>query len=187
MYLPVGLQCPGNPDITIKHHDMRIKGMSGEEYNVTGQGQGNYNTVGASAGIASFLGLNAGNILGGGCGRNGGYNGPVEVITTEDRPVSRYEAGMMDKLAAKDSEIALLKSNTYTDQKLADVYDRLLTIINRNKEDQNAINLNQAVYNGTNTATLSCMKQQIAELAALSELVIPQRKVCDTGCCGCNN
>ena len=26
---------------------MRIKGMSGEEYNVTGQGQGNYNTVGA--------------------------------------------------------------------------------------------------------------------------------------------
>ena len=44
---------------------MRIKGMSGEEYNVTGQGQGNYNTVRASAGIASFLGLNAGNILGG--------------------------------------------------------------------------------------------------------------------------
>lgn len=35
---------------------MRIKGMSGEEYNVTGQGQGNYNTVGASAGIASFWG-----------------------------------------------------------------------------------------------------------------------------------
>lgn len=166
---------------------MRIKGMSGEEYNVTGQGQGNYNAVGASAGIASFLGLNAGNILGG-CGnaRNGGYVGPVEVITSEGKPVSRYEAGMMDKLAAKDSEIALLKSNTYTDQKLADVYDRLLTIINRDKEAQGEINLNQAVYNGTNTATLGCMKQQIAELAALSELVVPQRKVCDTGCCGCN-
>lgn len=36
---------------------MTIKGMNGENYNVTGQGQGNYNTVGASAGIASFLGL----------------------------------------------------------------------------------------------------------------------------------
>lgn len=104
---------------------MRIKGMNGEEYSVTGQGQGNYNTVGASAGIASFLGLNAGNLLGG-CGnvRNAGYGGPVEVITSEDRPISRYEAGMMDKISAKDSEIALLKSNTYTDQKLADVYDR---------------------------------------------------------------
>lgn len=165
---------------------MKIKGMSGEEYSVTGQGQGNYNTVGASAGIASFLGFNAGNLFGGcGNGRNAGYAGPVEVITSEDRPISRYEAGMMDKISAKDSEIALLKSNTYTDQKLADVYDRLLSRINADKEAQGAINLNQAVYNGTNTATLACMKQQIAELAALSELVVPQRKVCDTGCC-CN-
>lgn len=165
---------------------MRIKGMNGEEYSVTGQGQGNYNTVGASAGIASFLGLNAGNILGGGCARNGGYAGPVEVITSEDKPISRYEAAMMDKLAAKDSEIALLKSNTYTDQKLADVYERLSAMINRNKEAQNEINMNQAVYNGTNTAALKCMQQQINELAALSELVIPQRKVCDTGCCECD-
>ena len=164
---------------------MTIKGMNGENYNVTGQGQGNYNTVGASAGIASFLGLNAGNILGGGCYNRNMAAGPVEVITSDDKPVSRYEAAMMDKLAQKDGEIALLKANTYTDQKLADVYDRLLTIINRNKDEQNGINMNQAVYNGVNTATISCMKQQIAELAALSELVVPQRKVCDTGCC-CN-
>ena len=165
---------------------MTIKGMNGENYNVTGQGQGNYNTVGASAGIASFLGLNAGNILGGGCYNRNMAAGPVEVITSEDKPISRYEAAMMDKLAAKDGEIALLKANTYTDQKLADVYDRLLTRINLDKNEQNASNMNQAVYNGTNTATLACMKQQIADLAALSELVVPQRKVCDTGCCGCN-
>ena len=165
---------------------MTIKGMNGENYNVTGQGQGNYNTVGASAGIASFLGLNAGNILGGGCYNRNMAAGPVEVITSEDKPISRYEAAMMDKLAAKDGEIALLKANTYTDQKLADVYDRLLTRINLDKNEQNAINMNQAVYNGTNTSTLACMKQQIADLAALSELVVPQRKVCDTGCCGCN-
>lgn len=165
---------------------MTIKGMNGENYNVTGQGQGNYNTVGASAGIASFLGLNAGNILGGGCYNRNMAAGPVEVITSEDKPISRYEAAMMDKLAAKDGEIALLKANTYTDQKLADVYDRLLTRINLDKNEQNAINMNQAVYNGTNTATLACMKQQIADLAALSELVVPQRKVCDAGCCDCN-
>ena len=165
---------------------MTIKGMNGENYNVTGQGRGNYNTVGASAGIASFLGLNAGNILGGGCYNRNMAAGPVEVITSDDKPVSRYEAAMMDKLAAKDGEIALLKANTYTDQKLADVYDRLLSRINADKSEQNAINMNQAVYNGTNTATLACMKQQIADLAALSELVVPQRKVCDTGCCGCN-
>ena len=45
--------------------------MDGQSYNVTSQGQGTYNTIAGSAGLASFLGLNAGNFLGGnGC--NGG-------------------------------------------------------------------------------------------------------------------
>ena len=90
---------------------------------------------------------------------------------------------MMQELANKDGKIALLESNIYTDQKIADVYERLITRINADKEAQNAINLEQAVYNGTNTAALNCMKSQIAQLAALSTLVIPQNKVCDTGCC----
>ena len=97
---------------------MVIKNGNGEHYNVTSQGQGNYNTVGASAGIASFLGLNAGNILGGGIGYN--RNAPVEVITSDDKPISRYEANMMDKLAAKESENSLLRSQVYTDQKIVD-------------------------------------------------------------------
>lgn len=145
----------------------------------------------ASAGIASFLGLNAGNILGGcGNGWNRGYNAPVEVITSDDRPVSRYEANMMDKLAAKDSEISLLKANEYTNQKIVDTTAYLMGKIGEvsaevraNKDAQQAINMEQAVYNGTNTATIGCIKQQIAELQSLSTLVVPQRKVCDTGCC----
>lgn len=171
---------------------MQIKGMNGESYSVTGQGQGNYNTVGASAGIASFLGLNAGNLFGG-CGNGwnrNGVSGPVEVITSEDKPISRYEAGMMDKLAAKDSEIALLKGHTYTDQKIVDATAYLMGKIGEvrdevraNKDAQQAINMEQAVYNGTNTATIGCLKQQIAQLQSLSTLVVPQRKVCDTGCC----
>ena len=171
---------------------MQIKGMNGESYSVTGQGQGNYNTVGASAGIASFLGLNAGNLFGG-CGNGwnrNGVNGTVEVITSEDKPISRYEAGMMDKLAAKDSEIALLKGHTYTDQKIVDATAYLMGKIGEvrdevraNKDAQQAINMEQAVYNGTNTATIGCLKQQIAQLQSLSTLVVPQRKVCDTGCC----
>lgn len=166
--------------------------MNGESYNVTGQGQGTYNSVGSSLGIASFLGLNAGNLFGG-CGNawnRNGVNGPVEVITSEDKPISRYEAGMMDKLAAKDSEISLLKSNTYTDQKIVDATAYLMGKIGEvsaevraNKDAQQAINMEQAVYNGTNTATIGCLKQQIAQLQSLSTIVVPQRKVCDTGCC----
>lgn len=164
---------------------MVIKGMNGESYNVGGSGQSALNTVLGSLGTASFLGLNANNLLGGlGWGNN--PNRPVEVITSEDKPISRYEAKMMQELAAKDGKIALLEANTYTDQKLSDVYERLTNKIDANKASQDALNLQQAVYNGTNTAAIECMKGQIAQLASLSELVVPQRRVCDTGCgCGC--
>lgn len=169
---------------------MIIKGHDGESHNVTGQGQGNYNTVGASAGIASFLGLNAGNILGGGIGYN--RNTPVEVITSDDKPISRYEANMMDKLAAKESENALLRGQIYTDQKIVDTTTYLMGKINEvsaevraNKDAQEALNREQAVYNGVNTATLNCLKGQIAELQSLSELIVPARKVCNTCCNSC--
>ena len=169
---------------------MVIKNGNGEHYNVTSQGQGNYNTVGASAGIASFLGLNAGNILGGGIGYN--RNAPVEVITSDDKPISRYEANMMDKLAAKESENSLLRSQVYTDQKIVDTTAYLMGKINNvasevraNKDAQCEINREQAVYNGVNTATLNCLKGQIAELQSLSELIVPARKVCNTCCNSC--
>ena len=144
----------------------------------------------ASAGIASFLGLNAGNLLGGWGGYGYNRNAPVEVVTSDDRPISRYEAQMMDKLAAKDSEISLLKSNVYTDQKIVDTtaylmgkINELATEVRSNKDAQTAVNMEQAVYNGTNTATISCIKQQVAQLQSLSQLVIPQRNVCETSCC----
>ena len=167
---------------------MIIKGHDGESHNVTSQGQGNYNTVGASAGIASFLGLNAGNLLGGfGYGYN--RNAPLEVVTSDDRPISRYEASMMDKLAAKDSENSLLRSQIYTDQKIVDTTAYLMGKINdvasevrANKDAQEALNREQAVYNGVNTATLNCIKGQIAELQSLSKLVVPSNRVCQVDC-----
>lgn len=61
---------------------MTIKGMDGQSYNVTGQGQGNTNTVLGALGAASFLGLNAGNVLGG-CANRGawGWNAKAYVQT----------------------------------------------------------------------------------------------------------
>jgi hypothetical protein len=125
----------------------------------------------ASAGIASFFGLNAGNILGGlGCNRNG--------CNPDDAPISRYEASMMQELAAKDGKIALLESNIYTDSKIADVYERLITRINADKDAQNAVNMQQAVYNGTNTAALNCIQSQIAQLYSLTKLIVPNGSIC---------
>lgn len=110
----------------------------------------------------------------------------VDVTCSEDKTVTRHELKMAQELAAKDGKIALLESNIYTDQKIADVYERLNVKIQNNKEAQDAVNLQQAVLNGKTGAALECMKSEIAQLASLSQLVVPSRNVCQTGCdCGC--
>ena len=159
---------------------MKIKGADGHEYNVTGQGQGNFNTVGAAGGIGWIAEkVFGGNFLGGAplMGAN------CRSMSGDDAPITRYEANLLMMLQAKDSKIALLESNIYTDSKIADVYERLNVKINANKDAQDAINREQAVLNATATATISCMKGQIAQLMSLTDLVVPQSKVVDTGCC----
>jgi hypothetical protein len=101
-----------------------------------------------SLGIASFLGLNANNILGG-CG--GGLFGRGGGCSPADMPVTRYELGMEQAIAAKDSEIALLKANTYQDQKSLELY----RYIDGKLNDINATLAAQAV---TNTAFNSALQ-----------------------------
>lgn len=130
----------------------------------------------ASRGVAgSGLGLGiAGTALGllnnGGLGNLFGGNGGC----SEDHYVNRYELGLQQELAAKDSKIGLLESNIYTDSKIADVYERLNNKIGV-LEGQIC---QQNVYNATNTATINCMSGQIAQLMSLTKLVIPNTSVC---------
>lgn len=100
---------------------------------------------------------------------------------SENTPVSRFDLTQSEKMTALESENALLKSNIYTDGKIADVYERLNVKINNVVEKQNEVNMAQAVYNGTNNAAVACIKSQIAELQGLTELVVPRRRVCNTG------
>ena len=135
----------------------------------------------ASKGVAgSGLGLGiAGTALGllnGGAGLLGGYWG--RGVCSENTPVSRYELGLQQEIAAKDSRIGLLESNIYTDQKLADVYDRLTTKMNGMKDEQAAVNMAQAAYNAGNTAAVSVIQSQVAQLMGLTKLVIPNGSVC---------
>ena len=100
-----------------------VKSTDGYDVKVPSKGATDYAVVGGSLGIASFLGLNANNILGNGCGGGilGGWNRNGNGNCC-DVPVTRYEMAMEQQLAAKDSEIALLKSNTYQDQKSLELY-----------------------------------------------------------------
>lgn len=92
----------------------------------------------------------------------------------DNMPVSRYELAQESKIAELQSQIALRDANTYGDQKLLEVYkyfDGKLETVNQKLCDQ-------AVWNATQTATISCMAQQIAALNSLTKLVIPNGSVC---------
>ena len=87
---------------------------------ITGTGRGGLNAL-------TLLGMGA-NALGG-FGRqnqpvvvmeNGGY--PAGGCCSEDHYVNRYELELQQKIAEKDSQIALRDANTYNDQKSLELY-----------------------------------------------------------------
>lgn len=163
---------------------MRIKDANGNEHSVTSQGQGALNSVLGGLGTASFFGVNAGNVLGG-LGRNCGCNG----YSAADAPISRYEANMMNEMAGKDSKIALLEAQIYTDQQTDKKVGEAIAFVRSEvkelaaevrafEKEQAAINREQAVYNGVNTATIQCMQGQIQTLLGITKVVVPNSAIC---------
>ena len=96
-----------------------VKTTDGYDVKVPHQGQVTYNTVAGSAGLASFLGINAGNLLN---GFGWGNRNSCGCASPADMPVTRYEMAMQQEIASKDSRIALLEANTYQDQKSLELY-----------------------------------------------------------------
>lgn len=99
--------------------------------------------------------------------------------------VNRYELGLVQELAAKDARIGLLEADKYTDQKIVEAYKdlqgqikELAGEVRANYKEQSDINREQAVYNGVNTATVSCIKGQVEELLALAPRKIANDSVC---------
>ena len=128
-------------------------------------------TAGLVTGISALaLGvLNGGGGLLNGLGMNNGCG-----KCSEDHFVTRYEAAQEQTIAAKDSEIALLKANTYNDGKMLELYQYVDGRF-RNIEQQIC---QQAVVNAQVTANISCMQGQIAVLNGLTKTVIPIDSIC---------
>lgn len=141
---------------------------------VAGAGLG-FGIAGAALGL-----LNGGTNLLGMHAANAG-NG----VCSENQYVNRYEMTLTQAISSKDGEIALLKSERYTDERLVEVYkdlNRQINAVNEkiqaNKDAQDAVNCQQAVFNGTMTSTVGCLQQQIACLQSLTKVVIPKDSVC---------
>lgn len=93
-----------------------VKTIDGYDVKVPSQGQVNYNTVAGSIGLASA-------VLGNGfLGGLFGGNRNCQPQCNENTLVTRYDLDKEQTIASKDSEIALLKSNIYQDQKSLELY-----------------------------------------------------------------
>ena len=116
------------PSLTLLYIMSHVKTSDGYDVKVPNQGQVTYNTVAGSAGLASFLGINAQNLLGG-FGWGNGWGNRNGCVSPADMPVTRYEMAMQNELASKDSKIALLEANIFTDGKITETYKELRGMI----------------------------------------------------------
>lgn len=92
----------------------------------------------------------------------------------EDHYVNRYEANQAARIAELETRNKLLESNIYTDQKIADVFERLNTKI----AGVEAQICHQSVVNAQVAANLSCLQNTVNTLAALTKTVIPIDNIC---------
>jgi hypothetical protein len=108
----------------------------------------------------------------------GGFNGILggggNGCCNEDHTVNRYEAAQQARIAELETEVKLRDANTFTMgemNKLRDYVDRRFECVN------SSINA-QAVYNATNTAALTCVQGQVAQLMSLTKMVVPNGSIC---------
>lgn len=149
------------------------------------RGVGNAALATGIIGTAGF-GLNLlGNLMGGGMATPAAAAMAANGACSENTAVNRYELNQNRTIAEKDMEIAYWRGQDETNRKISDAYAKLESQINgvaaevrANKDEQNGINLQQAVYNGTNTAAMGCIQRQVDQLLGLTKLVVPNGSVC---------
>ena len=102
-------------------------------------------------------------------------------VCSENMPVSRYELDREQQLAAKDSEIALLKANTYNDQKMLEMYGYL----DGQLKDIRDTLCKQAVHNQRTEDSFVLARQDIASVK--DELHREIQMEAERRCCGDNS
>ena len=138
-------------------------------------------TVLGSLGVAGNNGMGL-NILGnkGNC------------MCSEDHVVNRYELAQEQKIANLESQIALRDANTYSDQKLLEVYKYFDGELRDVRATICANDKAQAVINANLNASIVTLNGQVAQtaatLAGITRTAVPSSSICNFGCgCCCSN
>lgn len=79
-----------------------------------------------------------------------------------EKPVSRYEMSLIRDAIAKDAEIAALKAQLYTDNKIGVVQGEIAA---------------QGIWNATQEGIIRGQAQQLAQLYSMTRLCIPNANV----------
>lgn len=170
---------------------MQIKTNDGN-YDVASKGLGNTALGLGIAGLATSLLGGSASLLG--IGRNNGMT--ANPSDPDARFVTKSETNLIQENSTLKTELAIQKSENYTDKKLVEVTQYLDTKLRRvedkvdaNKDAQQAINAQQMAYNAAANANIDVLKSQVDSLLSVTKRFIPSTNVCQTGCgcgCGCN-
>lgn len=151
-------------------------GIAGTALGVLGGGLGNLlgNLGGQPAAQASAAQDATATMLAAAALAANGRNGTC----SEDHTVNRYEAQKDARIAELETEVKLRDANTYTDSKMLQLYQ----YVDGELKDIRKTQCEQAVWNATETATITCLGQQVAQLQGvlgnLTKTVIPNGSVC---------
>ncbi len=129
----------------------------------------------ANAGLATgIIGTSLAGLMALGNGVGNVFGGNTTCGCSENNLVNRYELGMEQEIAKLKADIALRDANIYNDQKSLELYKYFDGEIKRIDKTL----CEQAVYNATQTGAISCIQGQVAQLQALTKLVVPNTSVC---------
>jgi hypothetical protein len=139
----------------------------------------------------SGFGLSLLNALGNGGGLGNIFGGGPKPVCSEDHMINRYEAAQAARIAELETEVKLRDANTYTDQKLLDMYKYFDGETKEIRADICEMRAQQGVINANLTTGLDVLKSQVAAtqatVAGITRTAVPSSAICNfCNPCGCN-
>lgn len=157
-----------------------------DEHNYASNGKANAALTTGIIGTSGF-GLSLLNGLGG----LGGILGGNKPTCNEDHTVNRYEAAQAARIAELETEVKFRDANTFTDQKILEVYKYFDGENKEIRADICEMKAQQGIVNANLMTGLDVLKSQAMETRTLvngiTRTAVPQSAICNFGCgCGCN-
>lgn len=158
-----------------------------DEHNYATNGKANAALTTGIIGTSGF-GLSLLNALGNGAG----LLGARAPMCNEDHCVNRYEAAQAARIAELETEVKLRDANTYTDQKMLEVYKYFDGETKAIRSDICEMRAQQGVVNANLMTGLDVLKSQVAGtqamVAGITRTAVPDSVICKfcAPCSGCN-